>query len=302
MKTKTGLHLISALFLSQNLIGQSFIVKRNGDMIECAKIITRKKVVILNNENSNKILKIDKDSLTGYYQDNENAFYKNLNGFKEEIVSGEIKIHRGEIIQYNPGSAFGNMPAQYTKWYLEKNDSIIEAFNQMHGTNFFIDLDKEKIQKLIDEPVSKKAFNELKKKGKLEDLLGLFQSYNARKASSQKGKMELKQNIESESTITFIRDFGGESKENLEFTINSEKYSLERNSKVEISIPNDFESIIDITNSINNASGVIISSRYFPKYYQLKLNKKNKGVITKINGNSSYYKTRMDYYEKRAKK
>lgn len=315
MKLLSEFILISLLLVTVSIKAQSFVVKKSGEIVKCSKIIIREKVVILKDENSLKILKIEKDLLIGYYQDHDNAYYENKDGFKEEIVSGKIKIYRGEaFLQTHPGETisqnpnlnteFGPMPVQYTKWYMEKDGLLFEAFVIMHGhgSSRVVNLAKEKIQDLLDEPLSKKIFNELKKKPKLESLLGIFQTYNAKEASKKKMTFKNNQSSNNLSKVIVFRDFGGEIKENLEFRLNDKKYYLKRNSKLEVLIPNNSESIICISNSINDACGVIMSSNSYTKYYQLKLNKKKQGIMTKVNGNSSYYRTRLDYYEKRAKK
>ncbi|WP_282075534.1 hypothetical protein [Maribacter aquivivus] len=303
MTTKTGFLIIYILFLTNRLTGQSFIVKTDGVVVDCSKVIVKKNTVILKNENSEEFLKISKDSIREFYQDQENSFYKNKNGlFLEEIIIGYIQVFKGETIEPNIGPSIGNMSGRFTKWYMEKDGFLFEAFTEVNGSSRVVDLKNGNIKGLIDETESKKAFNELDKKFKLEDLLGIIQSYNAKNASLKERFLEINKNANDSKKVILLRDFGGEIKNSLEFTINNKKYSLEKNSKLEVLIPSNYESIICISNSINNACGVITSSPNYSNYYRLKLNKKNLGTITKINGNSSYYKARLDYYEKRAKK
>ena len=311
MKTKTGFLIIYILFLTNSLMGQSFIVKTDGEVVDCSKVIVKKNTVILKNENSEEFLKISKDSIREFYQDQENSFYKNKNGlFLEEIIIGYIQVFKGETIEPNIGTSIGrsigpsigNMSGRFTKWYMEKDGFLYEAFTEANGSSRIVELENRNIKGLIDETESKKAFNELDKKFKLEDLLGIIQSYNAKKASLKERILEINKNSTDSKKVILVRDFSGEIKGSLEFTINDKEYSLEKNSKLEVLIPSNYESIICISNSINNACGVITSSPNYSNYYRLKLNKKYLGTITKINGNSSYYKARLDYYEKRAKK
>ena len=296
-------------------MGQSFIVKTDGEVVDCLKVIVKKNTVILKNENSEEFLKISKDSIREFYQDQENSFYKNKNGlFLEEIIIGHIQVFKGETIEPNyrisiepsigrsSGPSIGNLSGRFTKWYMEKDGFLYEAFTEANGSSRIVELENRNIKGLIDETESKKAFNELDKKFKLEDLLGIIQSYNAKKASLKERILEINKNSADSKKVILVRDFGGEIMGSLEFTINDKEYSLEKNSKLEVLIPSNYESIICISNSINNACGVITSSPNYSNYYRLKLNKKNLGTITKINGNSSYYKARLDYYEKRAKK
>lgn len=306
MKTLSGFILLNLLLITTSIKAQSFVVKKSGEILKCSKIIVRDKVLILKDENSTKVLKIEKDLLSGYYQDFDNAYYENKDGFKEEVVSGKIKIYRDELFSTNsnPGMEFRHMPVQYTKWYMEKDGLLFKAFHQVHGygTSWAVNLNEEKIRDLLDESLSKKIFDQSKKKHKLENLLGIVQTYNAKAASKKKQAFENYKDSNNLSTVVVFRDFGKEIKEDLEFTVNDQTYYLERNSKLEIGIPNHLESILCISNSGNDACAVIIASKNYPKHYQLKLNKKKQGTITKVNGNSSYHKTRFDYYEKRAKK
>ena len=196
LKTLSEFLVLCLLLVTTSTKGQSFIVKKSGEIVKCSKIIVRNKVLILNDENSLKILKIEKDLLAAYYQDFDNAYYENIDGFKEEVVSGKIKIYRGEAFVDNPtpgervvnnsnpsetfvadpnsssSLGFGPMPVQYTKWYIEKDGLLIEAFDETHGHISY--LNEDKIQDILDESLSKKIFRESKKKRKLENLLRIF--------------------------------------------------------------------------------------------------------------------------------
>ena len=79
MTTKKGFLIIYILLVTNSLIGQSFIVKTDGVVVDCSKVIVKKNTVILQNENLEEFLKISKDSIREFYQDHENSFYKNKN-------------------------------------------------------------------------------------------------------------------------------------------------------------------------------------------------------------------------------
>lgn len=289
-----------------NTYCQSFFIKHDGKLIECTKIINKNNVFQYRPVDSpEKESKIEKDSIRAYYQDEQNTYYEDKNGFKELIIEGDIKIYCGEVstaVVRTTGVILDNWQNQYTKWYIEKDGVIFHAFNQQHGTIGFNNLKKEKINHLIlDDSIASKKFAELKKNAKLKELLGIFQSYNAgqylKRAELNQPKVK-----EEESTIIVFRDSGKEYKGPLEFSINGQKYFLERNTKLEVSVPNSIESIICFSNDYNNTRSILSSSPLYPKFYQLKLDKEKNGSIEKVNGNSSYYKTRFEYYEKRAPK
>ncbi len=302
MKKRIPIVLILILFAFSDLKSQSFLVKKNDSLIKSSKITVRNNFLILNDDVN---LKIPIDSISKYYQDKENALYVNKGGFKEEVIIGEIKVYRGEIYGSGPypygGPTIGNMSGTFTDWYLEKDGLFFKAFTETDGSSKIFNLDKEKIKSLIDDTKSKEAISSLTKKARLSDILEIIQSYNAKSISNR--FINNKQiRADNTSKIVIFRDFRKEIKEVLEFTINGQKHSLERNSKLEMLVGYDSESILCISNSTNFACGVIKSSPNYPKYYQLKFDKNKRGSITKVNGHSSYFKTRIDYYDKRSKK
>lgn len=311
--------------MSYNINGQSFFISETNDTIVCENISISNKFLKYSSLNSKNDSKIELKKVLGYYAERENAFFqkkqfsvrtgflglgkelKDTQDFSELIIEGKIKAYRGEDFTVETA---GGKPQRLNHWFLEKDSLFEKAFTADYDSgslrldgasfgqlnlDFFIDLvsdDKTAIEDL-------KKFK--KKHGNLNQILKIINDYNSR---------DFKHNFETSDTlikddsafITVFRDFGKELKDILHISVNGVDYHLERNSKIVLKIPTKIKSQICIENSLNKNCMIVSSSDLFPKYYRLKLSKKKKGAIIKVNGHSSYYKTRLEYYSKRAEK
>lgn len=316
-----------SLFIFFNVHSQSYIDLLKGktyETIECESINVEEFIVVYIPLNTKKPLEVNLSRLKGYYSEVTNTYYYQKTGFKQRIVEGNINIYSAVALQkqtiYNYGGVnnhgFNNsglnnghvrsdVNVEYLEWYLEQGSQIDHFYNQKKATKtkdknnnkkklFKKELFETKISK---DSISLKELSLLGETPKIKDLIKIIKGYNKRNFLKNKKQIAL-----DFSEVIIFRDNKKQAKKPLEFTLNGKEYVLERNSKLKLSIPNNKSSLICITNDINNSCDLISSSSNFPKYFELKLNKDNESDISKANGNSSYLKTRLDYYEKNSKK
>lgn len=293
---------LSFLFLNISLIySQSFIIKTNGEHIESDEIrIKENKIKYLPKDSTQKIT-INKNNVKEYYSEVNGIRYFNKNGFKERYIEGRIKVYR-ELIEgeMDRKSVIGQFNKRFFKWYLEKDSKLTYVFSQSLPSSKLNTLRKENFEMMImDDSLSISEFRANNGTRNLEYTLRIIKDYNKR--HFVKNEIVVEDSLNCSKVIIF-RDNRKELKNPIEFTLNNKKYTLERNSKIELKIPSNQESMICITNDIYGTCDILISSSLFTKYYELKLSKANEASISKVNGNSSYYQTRLAYYEKRAKK
>jgi hypothetical protein len=312
MKKIILISTISLLFLS-NVHSQSYIDFFDGKTIEYDKIEVQQSHLKYTQKNSKTPIEVNKMNVKGYYSESENIYYYQKNGLKEKVIEGKINVYSSLFTEeragsgplYNPSGNImmwgGSNSLTYITWHLEHDLKLKHFFNQKKGS---LPKKKKKLNREIfraaisDDTVSLKEFSLVGAKPKIKNLLAIIKGYNTRHYLQNN---EDKVIDELYSKVIILRD-GKQSKKNIEFTVNEEKYILENNSKLEISIPSNKSSLICIANSINKSCDLISSSTKFKRYFGLKLNKKDNGFISKVNGNSNYFKTRLEYYEKRAKK
>ncbi|WP_282075422.1 hypothetical protein [Maribacter aquivivus] len=316
MKTKL---LILVILVSSTMNGQSFFTTEINDTIFCEYISISNKFLKFSNIKTGNDSKIDLEKVTGYYLEGENVFFqkkefktrtvffdlgkdlKDAQGFSELIIEGKVKAYRGKTFANDTGAG---TPQLLNQWYIEKGDLFEEAFIADYDSGSmrldrasFGQLNREFFESLISEDkIALVAFKNIKNHGNLTQLLKILNDYNSR---DFRRNQENKINVDSAKIVLF-RDFGKELKEVMKISVNGMKYELERNSKLELKIPSNIKSEVCIENSSNNYCMILSSSLSYPKYYRLKLNKKSVAYIVKVNGHSSYYQTRLDYYDKRA--
>ncbi|MEO9479612.1 MAG: hypothetical protein ABJO28_16805 [Maribacter dokdonensis] len=322
MKTKL---IIFVLLVSYNINGQSFFITETNDTIVCENISISKKILKYSSLNTQNDAQIELKKVNGYYAERENAFFqknqfsirtgflglgkelKDTQDFSELIIEGKIKAYRGRDFAVETA---GGTPQKLNDWFLEKDSLFEKAFTadydsgslRLDGASFGL-LNLDFFTDLVsDDKIAIEDLEKIKKKhGALNQILKIINDYNSR---DFKHNSETSDALTKDDTayITVFRDFGKELKDLLHITVNGIDYHLERNSKIELKIPTKLKSQICIENSLNKNCMIVSSSDLIPKYYRLKLSKKKKGAIIKVNGHSSYYKTRLEYYSKRAEK
>jgi hypothetical protein len=304
------------------MYSQSFFITQINDTISCENISVSNKFLNCSAVNAENDSKIELEKVSGYYLERENAFFekrkfsersgflglgKNLeetDGFSELIIEGKIKAYRGEKFTIETA---GNRPSSLNAWFLEKDTLFEKVFTADFDSGFFrFDgasfgyLNREVFESVIsDDQIAIDEFKEIKKNhGSLNQILKIINDYNSRayKYNSEISETKIKPDF---ADITVFRDMGKEHEDLLNISVNGIQYKLDRNSKIKLNIPTKTKSQICIENSINKNCMIISSSNSFPKYYRLKLDKKREGSIIKVNGNSSYYKTRLEYYDKK---
>lgn len=318
---------------------QSYVMKTNSDKIECAKIEFRSEGLVLRDESSTKISKIELDSVKSFYRYEDNVLFHNKGRFLELFIEGDIQVYRGgyyfpDVLfgdgprrdieedglhwfptntattgfaptNWGSGSAgVGGGPTRYTNWYVEKDGLLFHAFSvaEYPLREDMVDFKREDLAKVFDDEHSRQSFSKLEKKVHGDEILQLIQSYNAGNCQRKQKTGSLQSPDESsQSKVIVFRDFRKENKAPLNFTVGETAYTLDRNSKLEITIPTEKKSVLQFTHPEASTSAVITASPDFIKYYQITLDKKNNGTITKINGNDPYYRSRLEYYDRRKK-
>lgn len=297
------------------LSSQSYIDLLNGSTYEtiyCEEIKIQGNTVTYKPVDSTNSIEIYQSRLKGYFSASSNTYYHQKNGFKERIVEGELNVYSA-IFSKNtyvlaPASndpsimSMSRRGESYFKWYLEKGSELVHFYNQKTRSSLAKEnnFKKEVLKsKMNDDSISLKELSLLDKNPKIKDLVKIIKDYNVRYFLKTQDNKEIKPDL---SKITILRDNNKQAKKPLEFTLEGKKYSLKRNSKVEILIPNNKLSQLCFTNDINNTCELIKSSVNFVKFFELKLNKDDEGDISLVNGNSSYFKTRLAFYEKKSKK
>jgi hypothetical protein len=264
--------------------------------------------------------KIPIKSVKGYYSKNNNAYYekKEFNAktrsgflglkykkqdyfdFVELIFDGKIKAYRG--IEYRPDP---NHPENINNyWFFEKGDSLQIGFTADKNNGGFMKLKKARYFNLnkdffetifSDDKKAQSAVQALKKnnKGRLTQIRNIVNDYNNRHYEKNTNQIS----NESMSYVTLLRDSRKEIKKDLVLSVNNISYILPRNSKLKVKISSESNTMVCLENSENEYCRLISSSRSFPKFYKVILNKDNQGDIFKINGLSSFYKVRLENYE-----
>ena len=291
-------------FLFLNILfsySQSFILKRNGEHIETDEIRIKENKIKYLPKDSTKTYTLNKEEVNEYYSKKNGVKYFNKNGFKERYIEGRIKVYRERVEgEMDRKSVIGQFNKRFYKWFLEKDSKLLYVFSQSLPSSKLNTLNKESFETMIiDDTLSISEFRANNGTRNLEYTLRIIKDYNKRYFLNNELGEEDNLNY---SKVIILRDNRKEQKSPIEFTLNNKNYTLERNSKIELKIPNNQESMICITNDIHDTCDILISSNLFTKYYELKLNKENEASISKVNGNSTYYQSRLDYYEKQAKK
>ncbi|GAA0725273.1 hypothetical protein GCM10009430_30650 [Aquimarina litoralis] len=116
----------------------------------------------------------------------------------------------------------------------------------------------------------------------------MVQSFNIEK-HLKANKSESK----SDSKIVFFRDGSKQNKMPAKFLVNGKAFVLDKKEKIEIMLPSDSESLVEITNADEKVQKLINPNINYPLYYEISLNKKNVGDIVRRNPNSSFIKTRL---------
>ncbi|WP_343913156.1 hypothetical protein [Aquimarina litoralis] len=102
-----------------------------------------------------------------------------------------------------------------------------------------------------------------------------------------------KSESKSDSKIVFFRDGSKQNKMPAKFLVNGKAFVLDKKEKIEIMLPSDSESLVEITNADEKVQKLINPNINYPLYYEISLNKKNVGDIVRRNPNSSFIKTRL---------
>jgi hypothetical protein len=297
-------------FIFFNVHSQSYIDLLKGktyEKIECAEIEIKGYTVRYTPISNKTAIEVNQSRLKGYYSERTNTYYYQKNGFKEKTVEGKINVYRAvfsENVSSWTRTGTNSLPdlssgeESYPTWHLEKGSEIRHFLNQKtkstigRENNFKKEIFKAKI---IDDSISVKELSVLGENPKIKNLVKIIKDYNLRHFHKTEDDKEIETSF---SNVTFLRD-GRRHKNPLKFTLNGENYALERNSKLELSIPNNKSSLICITNGNNNSCELIRSSSRFHEYFGLKINKKEEGAIFKINKSPGYFKSTLEYYEKK---
>ena len=316
-----GKLLILAFLATSTINSQSFFITDLNDTILCKDISVSNKFLKYSTIKSKNDLKIDLKKVNGYYLENENTFLqkkefavksgflglgkelKDTQAFMELIVEGRVRLYRGK--EFGGAATFGQSDLSSSRyWYVEKDTCFNRVFLADSGTPFkpsdrfsFSQLNSECLADFVcDDTITLEELKNIDNPGKLPQILKIVNDYNSRYFKNNLPDLK-NVNIDSAKILIF-RDFRKELKDIMKISVNGAKYKLVRNSKIELKIPCDYKSEICIENSKNNYCMMVSSSLSFPKYYIMKLNRKGNGYIDKVNGHSSYLKTRFKYYNK----
>jgi hypothetical protein len=299
---KKLLYVSVILFSCANFVhSQSLIFKNDDTLINCETIQFKNKSIKYQKADSDIDEEIDIKKVRGVYLNSENSYYKIAGDLYELVVEGTINLYRVESIS---GPVAGTRGPIFDGWYAERGNDFFNVVQvAKHGPiSKYSTSNMDWLQNSISDEADLK--DELitlnKKSSKLEQVINIVQRYNAKKFLQNANQKHTGESIND--TIVLLRDYKNEFKGPLEFEINGQKYSLNKNTMVKIPIPRNQETVVSFLNDTDNTSSVLKPSEHYIKYYQLGLDKNKIGSILKVNGNSSYYRTRMVLYQKNAKK
>jgi hypothetical protein len=309
------LTLIFFCVSSLNVLGQSFIVQVNKDTIYSENFYITDEFLKYSLPNDETEYKIPIERVKGYYSEPANTFYEkklfsaktrggflNLSykkrdyfNFVELVFDGKIKTYRGKDFYIET--------VKKNYWFIEKEDSLQVAFiadydegglklkNARYGN-----LNKDFFNTIFsDEEKALEAINDLKKTGKLHKIRTLVNDYNNRNYDEFANNNA---NINSSmASVTFLRDSRKELKDDLKLLVNNKPYYLPKNSKLKLQIPTNRLTKVCIENSQNAYCRLVSSSKSFPTFYKLILDKDDLGDLFRVNGLSNYYKVRLENYK-----